>query len=248
MQAFKYMLTIGLCAIIGSSALFAQNKSDILETSEGPLTMHFLGHGSVYFEFQGKTIYVDQFSRVADFSLLPKADAILITHEHGDHLDLDAISKIRTPRTIVGVSPVCRGKVERSTMIRIGATKNIGGFHVSAEPAYNLVHMREDGEPYHAKGQAASYVIMFGDKRIYVAGDTENTPEMKALKNIDVAFLPMNLPYTMTPEMVADAAKAFRPKILYPYHFGSSDTDHLIELLKDETDIEVRVRAFGMSR
>jgi L-ascorbate metabolism protein UlaG (beta-lactamase superfamily) len=84
--------------------------------------------------------------------------------------------------------------------------------------------------------------MTFGDKRVYVAGDTENIPEMKQLKNIDVAFLPMNLPYTMTPEMVADAAKAFKPKILYPYHFGRTDTSKLVELLKDSKDIEVRIR------
>jgi L-ascorbate metabolism protein UlaG (beta-lactamase superfamily) len=86
------------------------------------------------------------------------------------------------------------------------------------------------------------YILTVGDKRIYVAGDTENTPEMKALRDIDVAFLPMNLPYTMTPEMVADAARAFRPKILYPYHYGETDPAKLVDLLKDDKDIEVRIR------
>ena len=111
-----------------------------------------------------------------------------------------------------------------------------------AVPAYNLVHKRESGEPFHPKGQGNGYVITFGDKRVYVAGDTENTPEMKALKNIDIAFLPMNLPYTMTPEMVADAARAFKPKILYPYHFGKTDTARLVALLQDQPEIEVRIR------
>jgi len=86
------------------------------------------------------------------------------------------------------------------------------------------------------------YVITFGDKRVYVGGDTENTPEMKELKAIDVAFLPMNLPYTMSPDMVADAAKAFQPKILYPYHYGDTDTSELTALLKNESGIEVRIR------
>ena len=104
------------------------------------------------------------------------------------------------------------------------------------------MHKRSNGRPFHPKGRGNGYVITFGDKRVYVAGDTENTPEMKALKKINVAFLPMNLPYTMTPEMVADAAKAFKPKILYPYHYGDTDPEKLVELLKNDKQIEVRIR------
>jgi L-ascorbate metabolism protein UlaG (beta-lactamase superfamily) len=102
--------------------------------------------------------------------------------------------------------------------------------------------MRPNGDPYHPKGNGNGYVIHFGDTSVYVAGDTENTPEMKALEGIDVAFLPMNLPYTMTPEMVADAARAFRPHILYPYHFGDTDPQELVRLMEGEDGIEVRVR------
>ena len=123
-----------------------------------------------------------------------------------------------------------------------GEVKTVAGLTIAAVPAYNLVHKRDSGEPFHPKGQGNGYVITFGDKRVYVAGDTENTPEMKALTNIDIAFLPMNLPYTMTPEMVADAARAFKPKILYPYHFGKTDTAKLVALLQDQPEIEVRVR------
>jgi L-ascorbate metabolism protein UlaG (beta-lactamase superfamily) len=123
-----------------------------------------------------------------------------------------------------------------------GEKKNVTGIEVEAVPAYNIVNMRTPGQPYHPKGNGNGYIITFGDKRIYVAGDTENTPEMKALKNIDVAFLPMNLPYTMTPSMVADAVIAFRPKIFYPYHFGETKTSEIVDLLKN-TDIEVRIRA-----
>jgi L-ascorbate metabolism protein UlaG (beta-lactamase superfamily) len=103
-------------------------------------------------------------------------------------------------------------------------------------PAYNLQ------KPFHPKGNGNGYVLTFGDKRVYIAGDTENVPEIKALKDIDVAFLPMNLPYTMTPEQVADVARAMRPKVLYPYHFGNTDTEALVKLLKDEKGIEVRIR------
>ena len=108
--------------------------------------------------------------------------------------------------------------------------------------AYNIVHKRDTGQPFHPKGVGNGYIITFGDKRVYVAGDTENVPEMKGLKSIDIAFLPMNLPYTMTPEMVADAAKAFKPKILYPYHFGETDTSKVVSLLKGTPEIEVRIR------
>jgi L-ascorbate metabolism protein UlaG (beta-lactamase superfamily) len=117
----------------------------------------------------------------------------------------------------------------------------VGGLTVNAVPAYNIVNKRPDGSPFHPKGSGNGYIVTFGDTRIYIAGDTENTPEMKDLQNISVAFLPMNLPYTMTPEMVADAVRAFHPRILYPYHFGETDTSTIIDLLKDE-DVEVRIR------
>jgi L-ascorbate metabolism protein UlaG (beta-lactamase superfamily) len=102
--------------------------------------------------------------------------------------------------------------------------------------------MRSPGVPFHPKGLGNGYVVTFGDKRVYVAGDTENIPEMKNLKAIDMAFLPMNLPYTMTPEMVAQATKAFKPKVLYPYHTGETDPQKVVALLKDQPEIEVRIR------
>jgi L-ascorbate metabolism protein UlaG (beta-lactamase superfamily) len=123
-----------------------------------------------------------------------------------------------------------------------GEEATLAGYHVEAVPAYNIQHMRAEGQPYHPRGNGNGYIITFGDTRVYVAGDTENTPAMKELEGIDVAFLPMNLPYTMTPEMVGDAARAFRPRILYPYHFGETDTTELVQLLAGDADIEVRVR------
>jgi L-ascorbate metabolism protein UlaG (beta-lactamase superfamily) len=118
----------------------------------------------------------------------------------------------------------------------------VQGLPIEAVPAYNIVHMRSPGNPFHPKGVGNGYVITFNDTKVYIAADTENIPEMKELSGIDVAFLPMNLPYTMTPEMVADAARMFNPKILYPYHFGETDTSKLVDLLKDDTEIEVRIR------
>ena len=123
-----------------------------------------------------------------------------------------------------------------------GDSRTLHGLKIEAVPAYNIVHKRSSGEPYHPKGNGNGYIVTFGDKRVYVAGDTENIPEMKSLKNIDVAFLPMNLPYTMTPDMVADAVKTIQPKILYPYHFGQTDPKVLVNLLKDSPNIEVRIR------
>ena len=126
--------------------------------------------------------------------------------------------------------------------MRNGDVRTVMGVLIEAVPAYNLVHKRGDGEPYHSKGTGNGYIMTFGDKRVYVAGDTENIPEMQSLTNIEVAFLPMNLPFTMTPEMVAEAAKAIRPEILYPYHYGDTDTSKLVDILKDQADIEVRIR------
>ena len=123
-----------------------------------------------------------------------------------------------------------------------GDVRIIEGLKIEVVPAHNLVHMRSAGVPFHPKGVGNGYVITFGDKRVYVAGDTENVPEMKNLERSDIAFLPMNLPYTMPPEMVADAAKAFKPNILYPYHYGQSDTSQLVKLLRDYNEIEVRIR------
>jgi L-ascorbate metabolism protein UlaG (beta-lactamase superfamily) len=140
------------------------------------------------------------------------------------------------------LTQACAERVNGGIIMRNGDVKTVQGIKIEAVPAYNIVHMRSAGNPYHPKGRGNGYIITFGDKRVYVAGDTENIPEMKQLKNIDVAFLPMNLPYTMTPEMVADAAKALKPKILYPYHYGQTDPNKLVKLLKDSKDTEVRIR------
>jgi L-ascorbate metabolism protein UlaG (beta-lactamase superfamily) len=188
------------------------------------------------FTYGGKVIHVDPVSSAADYSKLPKADLILVTHEHGDHLDAKAIQTISTDNTVVAANAGSAKALPKAVVLNNGETRTLAGFKVEAVPAYNLE------KSFHPKGGGNGYIITFGDKRVYVAGDTENTPEMKALKQIDVAFLPMNLPYTMTPEMVADAAKAFQPKILYPYHFGTTDTSLLVNLLKDNKGIEVRIR------
>lgn len=222
-----YFSTLFTISFIVTFAIpgFAQKsfETDTIKTSAGNLEITFIGHGTLMFKFNNKIIHVDPVSREADYTLLPKADLILVTHEHGDHLDPQTINLIKTEKTNLVLTEKCYQQLKKGTMMKNGDVKILDGLKIEAVPAYNIVHKRDSGEPFHPKGVGNGYIIAFGDKRVYVAGDTENTPEMKALKNIDIAFLPMNLPYTMTPEMVADAAKAFMPKILYPYHYGDTD-------------------------
>lgn len=240
----KVILLVVLFVFWGSINAVAQTQFEVdtISTSAGDLDITFLGHGTLMFTFNGNVIHIDPFSQVADYAALPKADLVLITHDHGDHLDPAALGHIRTEKTTLLIAESCAGKVKGGTVMKNGDVQTFKDIRIEAVPAYNIVNKRGNGQPYHPQGAGNGYILTFGDTRVYVAGDTENTPEMKALKDIAVAFLPMNLPYTMTPEMVADAAKAFRPGILYPYHFGDTDTSQLVTLLQDERDIEVRIR------
>ena len=217
-------------------------QADLIRTSSGDLKITFIGHASLIFSFNNKTVYVDPFSKLADYATLPKADVIVITHEHRDHLDPAAIEKIRTEKTTVVLTGTGAKQLTGGIVMKNSDVQIIEGVTIEAVPAYNIVHKRDTGEPFHPRGAGNGYIMTFGDKRVYVAGDTENIPEMTGLKNIDIAFLPMNLPYTMTPEITAAAAKMIQPKILYPYHYGSTDTSLLTALLKDQKGIEVRIR------
>jgi len=222
----------------------AQEKfeTDIIKTSAGNLETTFIGHGTMMFKLGEKVFHIDPWTQLADYTKLPKADLILITHEHMDHLDLKALEILRTEKTAVVCPKICAPQIAGATVMNNGDFKTIKGLEIKAVPAYNIIHKRDNGQPFHPQGQGNGYIISFGDRNVYVAGDTENIPEMKKLKDIDIAFLPMNLPYTMTPEMVADAARAFKPKILYPYHYRETDTSKLVALLKDTKGIEVRIR------
>lgn len=219
-----------------------QFESDTIGTSAGDLKITFFAHGTLMFEFNNLVIHVDPVSRYADYSKMPKADIILVTHHHGDHLDPNAIDALMKKDTDLLLTKTCFDQIKKGTVLNNGESKTVKGIKVEAVPAYNLVHKRENGEPFHPKGIGNGYVITFGDKKVYVAGDTENIPEMKKLSGIDIAFLPVNLPYTMTPEMAADAVRMVNPKIFYPYHFGDTDVNKLLDLLKDRDDIEIRVR------
>ena len=232
-------VAMGLASAQRGEAAF---ETDVVPTSGGDLTITCIGHGTLMFEFNGKVIHVDPYGKLADYGTLPKADLILVTHAHTDHLDPDAVRKLTKPGTEVAAAPVCAPRLPRAVLMKNGDVQTLCGVKIEAVPTYNIVHKRDNGLPFHPKGEGNGYILTLGDKRVYVDGDTENTPEMKALKGIDVAFLPMNLPYTMTPAMVADAARAYKPRILYPYHYGETDPAELVKLLKDAQGTEVRIR------
>jgi L-ascorbate metabolism protein UlaG (beta-lactamase superfamily) len=241
----RLILTFGVLALglAAAAAAPAKHEKDVIPTSRGGLEIAFLGHASLMMSFEGKIIHVDPYGDAADYRTLPRADLVLVTHEHFDHLDPAAFKAIVKPGTEVVGSKGCAGKLPSGAVLMAnGESRTVLGLLIEAVPAYNIAHKRNDGSPFHPKGAGNGYVITFGDRRVYIAGDTENTPEMKALRGIDVAFLPMNLPYTMSPEQVADAARAFRPQVLYPYHTGDTDTGRLAALLGPGTGIEIRIR------
>ena len=240
----KSFILANFFAIFFAFTLFAQEnfEKDVIRANTGNLEITFIGHGTLMFTFHGKIIHIDPWSKLVDYSSMPKADVILLTHQHGDHLDPKALEVLRTEKTVLILTETCASRTEGGLVMKNGDVKIIEGLKIESIPAYNIVHMRSEGVPFHPKGEGNGYIITFGDKRVYVAGDTENTPEMKNLRDIDIAFLPMNLPYTMTPEMVADAAKAFKPKILYPYHYGETETSEIVNLLKEVQEVEVRIR------
>lgn len=242
MQNFILFLIINI--FITAMSFSQKNyEEDVYKTSDGTLKITFIGHASLMFTLNDKVIYIDpaQYSG-SDFDGFPKADLILITHNHFDHFDIPIIEKLSKENTKIVYTEICSQQLPGSIIMKNGDKNEVCGFTIEAIPAYNIIHKRGDGNPFHPKGEGNGYIITIGDKRIYIAGDTENIPEMKALKNIDIAFLPMNLPFTMSPEMVADAAKVFKPKVLYPYHLTQTDTNGLLKLMKDEKDVEVIIR------
>lgn len=216
-------------------------KTETYATGSGDLKVTLLGHASVMFQYAGKTIFVDPFSKVVDFSTLPKADLILITHEHFDHLDTIAINQIKTENTQFVVSPTVKEILGHGQALKNGESTNSLGLFIEAVPAYNRVHKRPDGEFYHPEGRGNGYVIHFGTLKVYLAGDTENIPEMDNLRNIGIAFLPKNLPYTMDDSMFLDAAAKVKAKHLYPYHFSEFNEAKLLPKLK-KMGIDVVVR------
>ena len=215
--------------------------ADTFGVGSEKLLVTLVGHGSFMLEYKGKIIHLDPYSQVADYSKLPKADLIILTHEHGDHLDTAAINAVKKQDTRFIVSKVCNEILGFGEVVNNGDTTSFGTVAIQAVPAYNIVHKKPDGEAYHPNGRGNGYIFTFGDKKVYAAADTENIPEMEALKGtIDIAFLPKNLPYTMTDEMFIDAAKKVSPKVLYPCHFSEFDAIKINKALEG-SGIEVCV-------
>lgn len=242
MRTLILFLLVG-AGFLGQALVLGASEPEVFKTSRGDLKIILFKHASLRLLWDGKVIDVDPVSSSADYASLPKADLVLVTHAHSDHLDPKAIALIKTDATRI-ILPAKAAEKQPGLVMANGDRQSLLGLTIEAVPAYNLVHMRSPNVPFHPRGEGNGYVLTLGGLRLYIAGDTENTPEMKALRNIDVAFLPMNVPYTMTPEMAADAVRAFRPKVVYPYHYQGTDPRKLEALLKDTPGVEVRVRNF----
>ena len=186
----------------------------------------------------GKVMYVDPAQ--GTYEGLPQADYVLITDIHGDHMVPALVDKLKKAGTVILAPKAVAEKVQGVTVISNGETKTIGAFQVEAIPMYNM-KPAANGQIYHEKGRGNGYVVTYGGKRFYFSGDTEGIPEMKALRNIDVAFVCMNLPFTMTPQDAAEAVRAFHPAIVYPYHYRGSDIKAFASALEG-TGIDVRLR------
>lgn len=232
------MRTLATFLMLAGSLWAAQ--PDTFSTSLGELKITPVQHASVMLEVNGQVWYIDPASPT-DYSALPKADVILITDIHGDHLDPKAIEQVKKASTVI-VAPAAVAKtVTEAKVLNNGQSTTVGGIKIEAVPMYNLKRGPAPGKLFHDKGRGNGYVLNIGGKRIYFSGDTEVTDEMKALKNIDVAFVCMNLPYTMPPDEAAAGVKAFHPKIVYPYHYRGSDLTVFSKALAG-SGIEVRLR------
>ncbi len=214
--------------------------AETLPAAGGDISIVPINHATLQLRYGGHVIDVDPVPQ-ASFEGLPAPDIILITDIHSDHLDPGTVAKLKKPATRVVAPAAAAAKLEGATVMANGETQTIDGIRIEAVPMYNLQRGPAAGQLFHDKGRGNGYVLTLGGKRVYIAGDTECTPEMKALKNIDVAFIPMNLPYTMPPSEAAACVRAFMPKIVYPYHYRGQDLAAFASALKG-TGIDVRIR------
>jgi len=189
-------------------------------TPIGEIAIIILGHASLLIQWEGRNIFVDPYSKVADYSVQPKADLILLTHHHYDHLDKEALKFITNEKTLFVTSLIAQKEIRGAKGLKQGEEFDYNGVKIEAVYAYNINQKRDNGQPFHPKGEGNGYILNFGSYRVYIAGDTELIPEMKELGKIDIAFLPKDLPYTMSDQMFIEAVKVVMPKILYPYHYN----------------------------
>jgi L-ascorbate metabolism protein UlaG (beta-lactamase superfamily) len=236
------MKNVLLATLSIAGCVFAQQRpSDVIATKAGDVRITPLNHASLLLQLGQKAVYADPVGQ-ANYAGLPKADLILLTDIHGDHLAPKTIDELKQAGTRIIGPPAVQDKLPETQALANGQSTTWEGIRIDAIAAYNIERGPTPGVKYHEKGRGNGYLLTFGGKRIYIAGDTECTPEMKALKNVDVAFLPMNLPYTMPVDEAAACVKAFRPKVVYPYHYRGSDLKAFESALKDEKGIEVRLR------
>ena len=236
------ILSIIVCAAMAFFAVGAQAQERPVQTfksSAGPIKITPVYHASLVIEAGGKVIVVDP-AKPAVFTGLPQADLILITDIHFDHMDPALIASVSKAGTEIIAPPAVVKTVTTASPLSNGEKKTWDGWTIEAIPMYNLTRGPEAGKLYHDKGRGNGYILTYGGTRIYLSGDTENIPEMRALKNIDIAFICMNLPYTMTPEEAAAAVKAFHPKVAIPYHYRGSDLSIFKKALEG-TGIDVRL-------
>lgn len=213
--------------------------SENFSTSAGTLQLTPIQHASLMIQAGGKVLYVDPAQ--GKYDGLPQADYILLTDIHGDHLAPAILDKLKKADTVIVAPKAVAAQVSGAKVLSNGEKTTVGPFALEAVPMYNLTRGPSAGQLYHDKGRGNGYIVTYGGKRFYFSGDTEVTPEMKALKNIDVAFVCMNLPYTMTPQEAAEGVRAFHPAIVYPYHYMGSDLNAFAKAL-DGSGIEVRIR------
>ena len=237
-------VSLMLAAAVPGAVLAAQ-KSDTFQTPDGKtVVINHIKHASIHIEYDGMHIYVDPVGNnvepKTDVSLLPKANIILITHEHSDHYDPIALPQLWTSGTAVFANPTVHSKVHRGRALQNGDSIAYGGAKIYAVPAYNTTDGREK---YHPKGRDNGYILDLDGFRIYVAGDTEDIPEMAALENIDVAFLPCNQPYTMTVDQLVHAAEMVKPRVLFPYHYSETPIGQ-VRLRMAHSGIDVRIRDY----
>lgn len=234
---------LGLAANLAARSAHAQEMpmADTLATSAGDLVIHPVDHASLVLEWGGKAIYIDPVGGAGRYAALPAPSAILITHGHGDHFDVPTLEAIAgdaaliTNADVLGKLPA--GLKANATSLANGDTGTILDLPIRAIAAHNTT---EDRMRYHPVGVGNGYVLGFGDSQVYIAGDTEPTEDMLGLTDIAVAFLPMNLPYTMTPAQAVEAINTFKPRIVYPYHYGDSDLGPLQTDVDGAVDVRLR--------
>jgi L-ascorbate metabolism protein UlaG (beta-lactamase superfamily) len=209
-------------------------------TPLGEITIIVLGHSGLLIQWEGKNIFVDPYSKVADYSVQPPADLVILTHHHYDHLDENALKHIVTDKTIFVTSKLAGKKIKGANMLGQGEEYNYFGVNIRAVYAYNIEHKRDNGEPFHPRGEGNGYIMNFGGFQVYIAGDTEPIPEMRELGEIDLAFMPKNLPYTMSDDQFIEAVKLVKPKNIYPYHYFELDAKKIESRLPAGVKLHVK--------